>query len=45
VIIERDNNFVLYMKTDAKGEYAKLWASTTANGDIGKGEVKMGDNG
>lgn len=33
------------MKTDAKGEYAKLWASTTANGDIGKGEVKMGDNG
>lgn len=33
------------MKIDAKGEYTKLWASSTANGDVGKGEVKMGDNG
>jgi len=45
VIIQLNNNLVVYMKTNDKGEYDKYWASNSVNNDIGKGQVKLDSNG
>lgn len=41
VIIRKDNNLVIYLKTDKMGGTKEIWSSKTTNSDLGKGVLNL----